>query len=72
MNDNRKVRILSNTKTTNPIAVLEAAKDYNLDMAIVIGWDKDGSFVMSGSDTSHREICHLFKKFDAWINEQLI
>ncbi len=55
----------------SPDALLEMAKFWNLDQAIVIGWDKDGEFCIGGTHTELSEISWLLKNATNWLDNKM-
>ncbi|MGD9724501.1 MAG: hypothetical protein AB7U76_24950 [Pirellulales bacterium] len=46
-----KVAVLPTAKTVSADAILEAAREAHLKRVVIVGWDKDGDFFFSGSES---------------------
>ena len=59
MTTKNNIRILPTSGEVHPDAILEAAKNVDLDKVVVLGWDKDGDLFFSSS-------CGLLRDID-WL-----
>lgn len=46
-----KVAVLPTARTVSADAILEAARSAGLKKVVIVGWDEDGDFFFSGSES---------------------
>ncbi len=58
--------ILPGNGKRDPVAILESARNVEFDQVMVIGWQEDGSFFISHSESSAKEVVWLLDNALDW------
>jgi len=52
--------------------ILEAARNWDMQEVLIIGWNKNGEFTIGGSNGELKSISWLLKNGESWLSDEII